>query len=154
MSNQTKKVFVYVGHSNWGKSLTLQQITDGVAKKQQATIKDQHFWVKKMSNDDDAESLKKFAKYIYPSKWQTHAIIAYCPNHEKDNEAREILDTLAGYAELYFFVQETKFNRPQSQITTAEIAHLHTIGIVEVLTGHHKATVRAERFLQFIESHI
>ncbi|NPD86431.1 hypothetical protein HNS38_16785 [Lentimicrobium sp. L6] len=148
-----KKAFIYVGHANWGKSFALKQITNGSSRKKTAQINDKWVWVRKMSNDDDPAGLLAFSKTI-PSKWYENFILAYCPNHEHDQGAMDILNTLQESCELYFFIQEIKFSDPSQSIPETEISFLRQIGTVQILPGHNHDTVRAEQFLSFIKQHI
>lgn len=148
-----KKAFIYVGHANWGKSFALKQITNNNSRKKTVQINNKWFWVRKMSNDDDPAGLLSFSKTI-PSKWYENFILAYCPNHDHDQGAMGILNTLQESCELYFFIQEIKYSDPSKLIPITEIAYLQEIGTVHVLSGHNTDTVRADQFRSFIKQHI
>lgn len=144
-----KKAFIYVGHSNWGKSFALKQITDGSSHKKTIKIQNQWFWVRKMSNDDFSEGLLDFVRKITYNSYE-YFILAYCPNHEGDHIAKSILDELKKQCDLCFFVQESKFSDPSMKITSQEISFLSKIGKVQILKGHHEDSTRANEFLKFI----
>lgn len=145
-----KKIFIYVGHSNWGKSFALRILTNGSSQRKITTIANERFWVRKMSNDDASQGLLNFVRTI-PNSSYSNFILAYCPNHNRDETARAILNELAQQNnELYFFVQEEKFTRPHTRITAEEIQLLNEIGTIEVLNGRNEDIVRAEAFQNFI----
>ncbi|WP_353164396.1 hypothetical protein [Empedobacter brevis] len=48
-----KKIFLYVGHSNFGKSFALKELTNGSSHQKSTLIDGKTFKVRKMSNDDD-----------------------------------------------------------------------------------------------------
>ncbi len=148
-----KKSFVYVGHSNWGKSFALKQLTQGSSRIKIATIKNQLVWVRKMSNDDQPEGLLEFVKSI-SKNWYTNFILAYCPNHESDELAMAILKVLQDSCELYFFIQESKYDNADAKIKQQEMNYLKKIGTVKIIKGKQEDKDRAKRFLSFIEQHI
>lgn len=154
-----KKAFIYVGHSNWGKSFALKKITNNSSKTKSCNINGKHIFVRKMSNDDDSNKLLKFVKDI-PGKWENNFIIAYCPKQDdlnliKGKEAKLILDELKISCELYFFVQEEKYNDPQRKITSTELKYLYQIGKqVFILKGHNPDSIRSSAFENFIKQHI
>lgn len=148
-----KKAFIYVGHSNWGKSFALKQITNGSSHKKTVEIKNKMFFVRKMSNDDNSLGLLSFSESI-PSRWYQNFILAYCPNHEIDQGAMKILNSLQKSCELYFFVQESKYSDSSQTIPAAQISFLQKIGKVQILTGHNPDKIRASKFHSFIEQYI
>ncbi|WP_294296520.1 hypothetical protein [uncultured Chryseobacterium sp.] len=158
-----KKVFIYVGHSNWGKSFALKKLTNNSSKVKRCTINGKHIFVRKMSNDDDSGKLLQFVKKI-PQKWQKNFIIAYCPKQDhlaggqetaKIKEAKDILNELHKSCELYFFVQEEKYDDPQEHIALQETQYLYQIGKqVFILKGQNKDSVRAFEFENFIKQYI
>lgn len=158
-----KKVFMYVGHSDWGKSFALKKLTNNSSKVKRCTINGEHIFVRKMSNDDDSGKLLQFVKKI-SLKWQKNFIIAYCPKQDnlvggqetaKIKEAKDILNELHKSCELYFFVQEAKYNNPQEQITVQEMQYLYQIGKqVFILKGQNQDVDRAKSFEQFIKQYI
>lgn len=111
MSHSKKKAFLYVGHSNWGKSFTLKQLT-----RNNSRLK--HFWdgrtcykVRKSSNDDDGKALLKFVEKI-PYSHFTHYVLTFCPIHKKKIISRGILYELSRKFDIYFFVPEKKYSKP------------------------------------------
>lgn len=110
-----------------------------------------------MSNDDDSKGLLNFVQKIL-GKWQENFIITYCPNHLNSNnqgyEAKQILETLSEFCELYFFVQEEKYGNPTAVIKTDKITSLKSYGPLELLKGQHEADFRGEAFLSFIKSYV
>lgn len=148
-----KKAFIYVGHSNWGKSFALRHVTDDNSYKKWAQINGIWFWVRKMSNDDQPQGLLKAVRAIAGEACD-HYIFAYCPTHETDAVAIQILNALRSSCKLFFFIQESKYNDASKFITPDEIALLRRIGQVEILTGNSESRARANRFLRFIRQFI
>jgi hypothetical protein len=148
-----KRAFIYVGHSNWGKSFALRVITEGNAYKKTVIIKGLWFWVRKMSNDDKPDELLTAVEAI-PESWYDNFILTYCPNHLEDGQTMEILNILSSSCQLFFFVQESRYSNPSEKIEEHEIAYLRTIGMVEMLKGKHEDSVRANRFRRFITEHL
>ena len=158
-----KKAFIYVGHSNWGKSFALKKITNNNNRVKSCIINGQNIFVRKMSNDDDSGKLLQFVKMI-PLKWQKNFIIAYCPKHDnlvegkitkEIEEAKVILEELNKSCELYFFVQEEKYNNPQMKISPEELKYLDQIGKqLFILNGQNPDITRAAAFEQFIQQYI
>ncbi|MBL4559937.1 MAG: hypothetical protein JKX79_03020, partial [Labilibaculum sp.] len=144
---------IYVGHSNWGKSYALKQITNGSPYKKTVEINQQWVWVRKMSNDDTAEGLLNFVETIPKLKYQNF-ILAYCPNQNNDSMAMGILTELQKHCDLYFFVQEEKYSIPNIKITSLEITHLNNIGTVQILKGNNTDIVRAQEFYKFIQLYV
>src|SRR4051812_5071343 len=113
-----KKVFIYVGHSNWGKSMTLKLLTEGNSKIKFASISGYTFKVRKMSNDDDGQGLLNWVKDI-PNIPYDKIIIAFCPKladiehpTEEEETAMDIIFKLQETNELFFFIQMEKYNAP------------------------------------------
>jgi hypothetical protein len=156
-----KKVFIYVGHSNWGKSFALKIITGNNSKRKTVQIAQYNVRVRKMSNDDDGTGLLNWVR-TFPIQAYQRFIIAFCPNVPpitgnatlQQNIALDILLELQANNILYFFVQEEKFNFPQIKISQTEINWIRTFGTVQVLPGQNVDTVRAAEFSRFISTHI
>jgi hypothetical protein len=149
-----KKIFIYVGHSNWGKSRALKVITSGSSRRKTTQIDNQWIWVRKMSNDDKPIALLKFVRSSRRNPYQNF-ILAYCPKHETDSIAMQILKALSqNDNRLYFFVQECKYNDPNQIITTSEMEYLRRIGTVEILCGQNSDAARASWFKQFIQANM
>lgn len=143
-----KKIFLYVGHSNWGKSFVLKSITDNNSRKKIKDIAGNRFRVRKMSNDDNETKLLEFVKSVSSSKYHYH-LIAYCPRQEVSSESKEILDILSSSGELFFFIQKMKYGG-KAEITTNEISSLEQYGRVEVLKDDLEYSERAARLKEFI----
>ena len=156
-----KKVFIYVGHSNWGKSMALKMLTDGSSRKKIANISNHIVRVRKMSNDDDKQGLLDWVTKI-PLMHYDRFIIAFCPKYPHVNEestaeqniSLDILLELQMTNELYFFVQKEKFNDPTQQISQYEINWISNFGIVKILSGQNVNTIRATEFENFIKANI
>lgn len=155
-----KKVFMYVGHSNWGKSKALKVLTNN---SQQRTVQLGKFIVsvKRMSNDDIGKELLKFVNKIPTLQFQRF-VLAFCPKKPSDdgnltteqNIALEILTTLKNTNEIFFFVQEEKYNSSTRLITQQEIDWLKEFGTVHILKGQNDDVDRASKFKTFITKHI
>ncbi len=153
-----KKVFVYVGHSNWGKSRALRIIAGDSNRRMIVEINGEIYLLKRMSNDDVGLKLLEWVKKFKNSKYQRF-IIAFCPRVD-DKKGRavkghkaavEILEALKQITqEIYFFVQRQKFTDPKRIITDEEIDWLKGYGKVEILEGKIEDKLRADRFKKFI----
>ena len=156
-----KKVFIYVGHSNWGKSMALKIITGNNSRQKTVQISGYNVRVRKMSNDDHGQKLLDWVKTFTRQVYDRH-LIAFCPKvtpltgngTAAQLIAADILIELQKNNLLYFFVQEEKFNSPQDKITIAEIGWLNFFGTVHILRGQNQNTVRAQEFHQFITQNI
>jgi len=156
-----KKVFIYVGYSNWGKSMALKVITGGSSHKKITTISGKTVRVRKMSNDDDGQGLLDWVTDM-PRIRYDHFIIAFCPKFPPvDGEATaeqniglDILIELQKTNELFFFVQEEKYNNSRIQISQDEINYLKIYGTVKVLSGQNESTIRASEFENYIKGNI
>ena len=153
-----KKVFIYVGHSNWGKSRALRIIAGDSDHRMIVEINSEIYLLKRMSNDDDRLGLLEWVCKFKDSKYQRF-IIAFCPKFDDIGgravkgvqTAKKILKVLQKTTEeIYFFVQRQKFNDPLNVITDEEIEILTGYGKVEILDGHNEASVRASKFREFI----
>lgn len=156
-----KKVFIYVGHSNWGKSRTLKIITGNNVHQKIVKIGNYNVRVRKMSNDDDGQGLYNWVR-TFPTSPYDRFIIAFCPKlppiteeaTDEQNTALDILIELQKTNILYFFIQEEMYNSPNNVITQAEINWLRTYGTVQVLPNQNIDTVRAHEFYNFISPNI
>lgn len=156
-----KKVFIYVGHSNWGKSRALRVLTSNSSRVKTVQISSYNVRVRKMSNDDDGQGLLDWVR-TFPRQNYDRFVIAFCPKvppidgeatHEQ-NIALDILIELQRTNELYFFVQHEMYNSPTNQITQQEITWLQNFGTVQILNGQNEDTVRASEFLKYIQTNI
>ena len=156
-----KKVYIYVGHSNWGKSMALKVLTGGSSHKKVATISGKTIRVRKMSNDDDGKGLLEWVQDIPRINYERF-IIAFCPKFqpisgeatEEQNTALDILTELQKTNDLFFFVQKEKFNDSSQQISQDEINWISAYGTVQILTGHNQNSIRAADFEKFIAANI
>jgi hypothetical protein len=159
-----KKVFIYVGHSNWGKSMALKMLTGGSSHQKTVAISGINVRVRKMSNDDDENDKDGLLKWVqrFPNLNFERFVIALCPNifpiqgkaSFKENMATDILIELKKTNQLYFFVQEQKYSNPSMLISQNEINWLVNFGTVEILKGQHEHNVRAEKFELFVKTYI
>ena len=156
-----KKVFIYVGHSNWGKSMALKLLTGGSSRKKIASISNHKVRVRKMSNDDNGKGLLEWVKDI-PRIQYDQFIIAFCPKcppidgkpTTEQNISLDILIELQKTNKLFFFVQKEKFNDSNQQISQDEINWMLNFGIVKILSGQNPNTIRAIEFENFIKAYI
>ena len=156
-----KKVFIYVGHSNWGKSMALKMLTGGSSSKKIANISGHIVRVRKMSNDDDGKGLLDWVVAIPRINYQRF-IIAFCPQFPpvsgeptiEQNRGLDILLELQKTNELFFFIQKEKFNDTTQQISQNEINWMLNYGIVQILSGQNPNSTRATEFENFIKVHI
>ena len=156
-----KKVFIYVGHSNWGKSMALKMITGGSSRIKTANISGHIVRVRKMSNDDDGKGLLDWVTDIPRINYQRF-IIAFCPNFpptsgeatKEQNRGLDILLELQKTNDLFFFVQREQFNNPTNLISQDEINWMSNYGIVQILSGQNPNATRATEFENFIKLHI
>jgi hypothetical protein len=155
------KVFVYVGHSNWGKSMALKVLTNNSSHKKRIQVGHHIVRVRKMSNDDYGQGLLNWVR-AFPYQNYEKFIISFCPKlppiegeaTAEQTIALDILTVLQRSNELYFFVQKEKYNSPVNFITENEINGLRVFGTVEVLYGQNNDIARANAFLNFITQHI
>lgn len=156
-----KKVFIYVGHSNWGKSMALKVLTGGSSRQKIANISGHIVRVRKMSNDDDGQGLLDWVRDIPRINYQRF-IIAFCPKFPpltgeatiEQNRGLDILIELQKTNELFFFIQEEKFNDSTNKVSQDEINWISNYGIVQVLSGQNPSSVRATEFERFINVNI
>lgn len=147
-----KQIFLYVGHSNFGKSFALKDLTNGDSRKKSTHIDGKKLKVRKMSNDDDEKRLLEFVKKIKNTNYDYY-IIAFCPRQEESKNAKEILEILKDIGNLYFFVQKNSFSDDR-EILDNEITGLKKYGIVEILCGKLEYKVRSEKFKEFIQANM
>lgn len=156
-----KKVFIYVGHSNWGKSRALKILTGDNSHQKTVQIKNYNVRVRKMSNDDDGIGLYNWVQTFQKQSYERF-IIAFCPKLapvvgqatvEQDNSLN-ILIHLQKTNDLFFFVQKEMFNSSNNKISLQEINWLKTFGKVYVLKNQNNDIVRASEFLKFINLNI
>ena len=149
------RVFLVVGHSNWGKSRTLRALTNGVLTKglhPWITIDERQFFVRMMSNDDvpssNPTSYPTLIHNLTPEQIP-FVIMAYCP--EKDSSS-PLITALAKKYEIFAWVLEHKYDCKES-IKESEIKALRKFGMVECYTPKHtEAEARATALVQFIRT--
>ncbi|MDY3338690.1 hypothetical protein PG279_05810 [Riemerella anatipestifer] len=147
-----KQIFLYVGHSNYGKSYALKALTDGNSHKKSTQINGKKIKVRKMSNDDDENKLLNFVQDIKNSDYKYY-VIAYCPKQEKSKNAKKILNILKEFGNLFFFVQKNRYSNNE-EILPEEIDGLKKYGKVEILKGKIEYGERCEEFKKFIINNI
>ncbi len=146
-----KKIFLYVGHSNFGKSETLKCLTDNISRKKRAEFFGERFIVRKMSNNDNVLSYISFVTSLEITVKDSYIISAFSPDREK--ESIYFLKKMSDFAHVHIFVQQYGFNG--GEITKEELQDLRSYDEnLEVMTEILAAPVRAQRFLSFIEKHI
>lgn len=150
------KAFIVVGHSNWGKSFTLINLT-GSRHKMWIKINDEWLKVKKMSNDDIPKGpggLLDFVEASIKSKY-AYIALALCPNFvDADRETEHILQTLSPQYTLFFWVMRERYGDRNTQVTEDQINRLKQWGTVEVFEGQAEDTQRAVSFKKYIEQHL
>lgn len=86
-----KKVFLYVGHSNWGNSFVLKNVTYNNSRIKKKMLFGKEFRVRKMSNDDDEQKLLSFVKTVATYKYDYHLHVIYSSLCKRNNFIRIIL---------------------------------------------------------------
>jgi hypothetical protein len=146
------KAFIVVGHSSWGKSRTLRQLT-GSKRRAWIQIRDVWIFIRRMSNDDIAEDLRRFLDKIDPNVKKI-IIITLCPNFDDpERKTKEILKLLKDKYTPSFFVLKRRYNA-NDEVSDKEITALKSVGVVEVINGKVEDTERARKFKQFVEDHL
>lgn len=146
------KAFIVVGHSNWGKSRTLRQLT-GSKRRSWIQLKDVWIFIRRMSNDDIAEDLLKFLEKIVPEE-KNVIIITLCPNFaDPERKTNEIIRILNDKYTPFFFVLKNRYSN-DAVVSEEEISTLKTVGFLEVLLGKVVDSERARSLKKFIEKHI
>lgn len=146
------KAFVVVGHSHWGKSRTLRELTNS---KRKAWIQLNGFriFVRRMSNDDIAKGLRDFLRDI-DNNDKDIIIITLCPSFDKpERKTKEILELLRNKYTPYFFILKRKY-KGHGEILESEINELSSIGRVEILDGKIDDTERAKHLRRYIKRYL
>ena len=145
------KAFILVGHENWGKSQSLKSLTDNNHHVRRIIINGKELLIRRMSNDDQPESLLRRVKKIDPQR-RTHVILTLCPNfHNPSRYTVNILNELAEKYELFFWVLKFKYATNKA-ISEDEIKRLEQYGTVEVFgSGQAESKERVKGFKEFIE---
>ncbi|MEI9918162.1 MAG: hypothetical protein WDO14_05095 [Bacteroidota bacterium] len=145
-----RKAFILIGHSNWGKSKTLKSLI-GSVRVTHWTIKGVDFFVRRISNDDDEESLINFVDKRTVNKG--NIIITFCPSFDKGKQVEAILKKLKKDFSLHFFVLKHKY-RSDEIIPDTEVAVLKKYGSVYVYPKDTEAAERARAFKAFIADNL
>ena len=145
-------IFFVVGHSNWGKSYTLRELTQGNVWVRRTRLAGHEYFIRRMSNDDRPDSFIKTMGEISPDE-HPYILAALCPNFENPkNPTEEILRTLKnkGY-KLFFWVMLKRFGG-EGMVAKSEIARLKEFGKVKVFDGKGEARARSKEFKAFVIS--
>lgn len=148
------KIAFVVGHSNWGKSLTLKALTNGDRYQRRVTIKDVEFLIRRMSNDDLPESFINFMGSVDPASVPA-IIAALCPNFEDAQAATEsvLVGLRAKGYKLFFWVMEQQYGTGKV-MPAADIKRLGKYGTVKVFSKNAEAQARARAFRTFVSDEV
>ncbi|MDH2916567.1 MAG: alpha/beta hydrolase [Gallionella sp.] len=144
------KIAFVVGHANWGKSKTLRALTNDNYRVNRIMIGGVDFFIRRMSNDDQAEGYLNFMNDVHPAI-KPNLIAALCPNfHEPEAATFSILTDLRskGY-QLFFWVIKHQFGTADA-VTENQINRLSEFGMVEVFSKQVEASARSKAFKQFV----
>lgn len=148
-----KRAIFLVGHSNWGKSATLKYLLgngNAIGSRQAwLKIKGIDLFIRRMSNDDNAGLLKKFASKVDENE-KENIIVAFCPDFDDpDKHSSEILNIFSSkYDQLYFFVLESNWDG-SDQVALSEINILRQYGNVKI-ESNTDYKIRAREFRKYI----
>jgi ATP-dependent RNA circularization protein (DNA/RNA ligase family) len=142
---------VLVGHSNWGKSKTLKALTNNVAQYRYWEIANKVFFIRRMSNDDFSEDLKKIIDSLSPQA-QENVILTLCPDFDEPLKyTKSNLVTLSKKYKVFFFVLQHAYGRNCS-VSPVEIEELAKYGKVKMFTEKDvEASSRAKALKEYIE---
>lgn len=154
------KAFVVVGHSCWGKSYTLNALTEkygGGPKNRSVTINNKKIPVRKRSNDDmpTADELIKFIKK--QAEDSRCIIFPLCPNFSKkrQKDTENLLKILRDLYDTSFMVlKKCQRSGNSGEISAADIEKLRAYGDVpEELMVSEKLNeyARADMLKAFVE---
>jgi len=151
--SKSRIVFV-VGHSHWGKSQTLRELTAGNHRVRRTAIDRSEFFIRRMSNDDRLREYLRRMGSLDPASWP-YVIAALCPRFDGANSIEDLLDELRtrGYR-LFFWVIEQQYGKPENSVSSGEMQELRRFGRVEVLVGQHEAASRAKKLKAFIRAEV
>ena len=144
------KIFFVVGHAKWGKTKTLQALTNGASPKTKFTIAGVEYFIRRTSNDDDSLGYITMMKNLTPTK-KPNLIAALCPEFENPKRGTtNVLRHLRSQKyQLFFWVLGKGYNSGNC-ITEKEISALGKFGKVEVLGQSLEALGRARKLKAFI----
>lgn len=144
------KVIFIVGHSNWGKSQTLRELTGGSHRVRRTKIGGIEYFIRRMSNDDQPAGFIKRMGAMDPAYWP-YILAALCPDFMNKTKATAmVLQHLKdkGY-KLFFWVQSQQYGTSETILRT-EISSLRTFGQVEIFSEVAEANIRAKKFKAYI----
>jgi hypothetical protein len=148
---QKGRAFVLVGHSDWRKSRTIHRLVSPINFGWWQYKKDVWVYVKPMSDDDKPETLLDFVNDANLDLIKT-IIIALRPDFIKpDKTTDEILHTLAGKYEVYFYVLNVSHGRTDL-IKDIELGDLKKHGIVRISGRSIEEAERTREFGAFVDS--
>jgi hypothetical protein len=153
-----KKAFILVGHSHWGKSLTLKALTKGDVRTRHLRIpkinRSMFAYVRRISNDDNEQALLQFSRGLASRIRQDYLILTFCPKINPSRNSTTILNALMDTYDLYFYVLWEDYSR-ERKITNAERAFLQGFASrISILRGHYEAAKRAEGFAEFVRDNL
>jgi len=153
---QKGRAFFVVGRKNWGKSDTLEALTDGSPHFRWWKIKGNDFFIRRMSDDDDPRAYEKFANDLDPES-KPRVLAALCPgfvDRKQRSTLIEVFRNLKRSYELFFFVLRNKGNNPAHIITDEEIEPFDRFGLVKVYRLEGATPEQRARALEtFIKQH-
>jgi hypothetical protein len=148
-----KKVFLLVGHENFGKSRTLVKLTES-KNSQHIVIDNKWFALKRKSNDDIGKDLLKYVKEVLGNKNCKYILLCFCPDFKEPKKySIQILETLRKECELYFFVLMKQFGG-NSVVSLNEIGELKKYGNVFQYEESDDANDRADALIKYIKENI
>lgn len=150
-----KKAFILVGHSNWGKSRTLKCLTQNNIYRRNIQIGGIEFFIRRMSNADNSESLLRFVK----NTEEPNIIMTLSPNFLGNTKTIDILKELKDSKnyQLFFFVLKYKYDQSQkiSQEEIEELKNYSDSNFIEIFNDKNSPDyLRAHEFRRFIEKHL
>jgi len=138
------KIIFVVGHSNWGKSKTIRELTNGSYRIKYKNFFGKHFFIRRMSNDDRPGNYKKFMTSLKPKDKQ-FILATLCPNFEIENEITEqVLNSLRqNNYKMFFWVIKNKYGS-QDIVKQKEIEKLRSFGDIFVYEKEEEAFERSQ----------
>ncbi len=147
----TGKAFVIVGHRHWGKSFTLNAISNGNVHQRRVVLASKTVFLRRMSQDDRPASFHDFCDRVHPSS-RPFVIMTLCP--VQDAKTVQSLKKLANKYRLFFFVLLRQY-RDNGTISRTELAFLRTWGSVTVFSkANAESATRANALKQMVLSHL
>ena len=154
--NYKQIAFILVGHSNWGKSQTLKLLTDNNPYIRYWEINGKKFFIRRMSNDDEAEGLLNFVRKLNPTK-KPLLVLTLCPdftNYKK--RTLDILNVLHQNYRLFIYVLKYPSNpkRQSAKISDEEIEQIRSHGETLVWPDLVDAETHKVEFARFISENL